>query len=239
MFLGQEWQLALDYARSMSIILGLNDGAKASSRSPKRRSGRGRRFFRVRSRARCDRDRSSSSAVGSPPRSGKRSNPTARRSSPPRSPKPRDALVDVGGFTGIFADTKLADGTGFDVLERDRALDRDTPALAVSHRKRDWRPESLRAFDCRAEFIVAPVQSRLFVVCVKRWDEQQAKDEAEDELFIQTHAANIGQTPEQVKAEVQSLLAKTGARTLAALARRFRWEVARRAPKWDPSPTRH
>ena len=134
-------------------------------------------------------------------------------------------LIDQGrSLTGLFADVVLADGSGFDVLERTRALGMEIPALV-------GMPRSLGLYLNRAALLgaaclPAPVVSQRIVTCVKRWDKAAGEDEAADELFRQNHAAETGMSADEVSAHIRGILEKTGCRTMAAVLRRFRRDVA-------------
>ena len=136
-------------------------------------------------------------------------------------------LIDQGrSLTGLFADVVLADGSGFDVLERARALGMEVPALVVTPRQLGMYVN--RAALLGATCLPAPVASQRIVTCVKRWDRAAAADEAADELYLQNHAAETGMSADEVSAHIRSILEKTGCRTMAAVVRRFRRDVAER-----------
>jgi hypothetical protein len=130
-------------------------------------------------------------------------------------------------LTGLCVDVTLDDGSGFDVLERARALEMEIPALVVTpHREgRRLGLDVNRAFPFRAICLPAPVASHRILTCVERWDEAAAEDEASDEFFIQTYAAQTGIHADDVRVTIQGLLDKTGGRTMAEVIRRVNREA--------------
>jgi DNA-binding NtrC family response regulator len=140
------------------------------------------------------------------------------------------ALVDERkALTGLFVDVVLADGSGFDVVERMRALEMEVPTLVVTpHLERQLGLDLNRALALDATILPAPVATHRLLTCVERWDKAAADDEAADELFLQNYAAETGMSLDEVKMNIEGILQKTGARTLAEAIRRFRRETFER-----------
>lgn len=132
-------------------------------------------------------------------------------------------------LTGLFVDVVLADGSGFDVLERMRALEMEVPTLVVTpHRERQLEVDVNRAQLLDAVILPTPVASHRILTCVERWDKAAAEDEAADELFLQSYAAETGMSLGEVKTSILEILEKTGGRTLAEVIRRVRREAFER-----------
>ncbi len=166
------------------------------------------------------------------------------------------AALEAKQWAGVVIDLSLPDGSGFEVLEHARTLDKHVPALVLTgHLNRDF---ANRSFDLGASYVVKPIRQTQLeafarqartpnaelnstlhgraVAVIEEWVERHGLTPIEQDILEQGTlgatraeiARSRGKTEATIKTQIASLKKKTKDRTLRHAVVRVLREAAQR-----------